>query len=227
MTHPRSSERGIVALQRTQRGLKEAMERGEASILIKAWRCIALILITPITIVPGLHAVVLLISSVCVLFDDWSLEGAAHNFALGFPGMAAISALWFSTFSRPSWLVRDTYRFVLVTTGLLVGLVLECLLLRAGVSGTPSMAPRVGLYETWVFGGAFFVGGINLVALIAARNRIDAPKAVARDPIIPGPHVAVEATPHPVKLEPYRPPVSTRPKQGPTSDTGRHVPWLT
>jgi hypothetical protein len=207
-------ERGIVALPELsrQRGLKEAMEKGMVSNLVKAWRCVVVILISPITVVPGLHALVLLISVVCVLLDCWSLDAALHNFALGFPGVTAIVALWVSSFSRFSWLVNNRYRFVAVTTGLLVGLILECLLLSSGIREFPIIDPQVGFYETWIFGGPMLVGCVNLVALITARNRLNQPAAPApdQDQVIPSPHFPVLESPRPVKLEPYRPPVFTR-----------------
>ena len=59
---------------------------------IVTWRWVASILIYPITIVPGLNATVLLISSACVGLDCWSLEGALSNMSLGFPAVAGIAA---------------------------------------------------------------------------------------------------------------------------------------
>ena len=61
------------------------MEKGVNHDRIAAWRWVASILIYPVTVLPGLNATVLLISSVCVGLDSWSLEGALSNMSLGFP----------------------------------------------------------------------------------------------------------------------------------------------
>src|SRR5208337_4037284 len=61
------------------------MEKGVNHDRIAAWRWVASILIYPVTVLPGLNAAVLLISSVCVGLDSWSLEGALSNMSLGFP----------------------------------------------------------------------------------------------------------------------------------------------
>ena len=73
------------------------MEKGVNHDRIAAWRWVASFLIYPVTILPGLNATVLLISSVCVGLDSWSLEGALSDMSLGFPAVAGIAALWFST----------------------------------------------------------------------------------------------------------------------------------
>ena len=109
------------------------MESGVENDLIAAWRWVAGALIFPVTVIPGFHAVILVISSFCVLLDSWSLEGAMINLSLGFPAVAGITALWISTLLPLTAIVRTRSGFVLVTTGLLAGLVLECLLLKAGL----------------------------------------------------------------------------------------------
>ena len=51
----------------------------------------AVILISPITILAGMPALLLLISSGCVLLDCWSFHGAWQNLATGFPAALAIA----------------------------------------------------------------------------------------------------------------------------------------
>ena len=83
------------------------MEKGVNHDRIATWRWVASILIYPVTILPGLNATVLLISSVCVGLDSWSLEGALTNMSLGFPAVAGIAALWLSTLTPIRSLVRE------------------------------------------------------------------------------------------------------------------------
>ena len=82
---------------RPRSGSGPTMEKGVNQDRIAAWRWVASTLIYPVMILPGLNATVLLISSVCVGLDSWSLEGALSNMSLGFPAVAGIAALWFST----------------------------------------------------------------------------------------------------------------------------------
>ena len=148
------------------------MEKGVNHDRIAAWRWVASILIYPVTILPGLNATVLLISSVCVGLDSWSLEGALTNISLGFPAVAGIAALWFSTLTPILSIARSRWRFLLVTTGLMMGLLMECLFLKAGIQNQAIRLPWTGFLELWVFGGPLLAGFVNLALLISARHRL-------------------------------------------------------
>ena len=176
------------------------MEKGVNHDRIAAWRWVASILIYPVTILPGLNATVLLISSVCVGLDSWSLEGALNNMSLGFPAVAGIVALWISTLTPISSLARNRLRFLLVTTGLMIGLLMECLFLKAGIQNQTIRLPRAGFLELWVFGGPLLVGGVNLMLLIWTRQRLY--RKVVPVPVraIPPHHLDAERILRPVRL---------------------------
>ena len=148
------------------------MEQGENHVRIAAWRWAASILIYPVTILPGLNATILVISSACVGFDCWSWEGALNNLSLGFPAVAGIAALWFSTLTPIASMARSRWRFVLVTTGLMMGLIMEYLFVKAGIQNQTIRLPRSGFLEIWVFGGPLLAGCVNLTLLIRARQRL-------------------------------------------------------
>jgi hypothetical protein len=200
---------------------REAMEEGLERDLLFLWRCTAVILISPITLLAGIPALVLLISSGCVWLDSWSLQGAWENLSTGFPAALAIAALWFATSASHGWLAENRARFVMTTTGLLVGLILEFLTLTSQTGQFALADFRLGSYRTMFLCGALAVGCVNLVLLITARKRIDdleTPDAIEtvtntmpeRDRAVPSPHFALGEGPRPVRLEPYRPPPDTR-----------------
>jgi hypothetical protein len=189
------------------------MDESAVKDILAAWRWLAALLIYPITIIPGFHAVFLLISSFCVLLDSWSLEGAMHNLTLGLPAVAGVTALWFSTLLPLPAIAHSRHRFVLVTTGLLMGLFLQCIILKSAIHGDVTALPSVDLFQVWVFGGPLLVGTINLALLIRARNRMADPAPVpvpARGSSIPPHHLPPGSALRPVILQPYRPPVSMR-----------------
>jgi hypothetical protein len=190
------------------------MDESAEKDMIAAWRWVAAVLIYPITIIPGFHAVFLLISSLCVLLDSWSLEGAMHNLSLGLPAIAGITALWFSTLMHLPTIAHSRTRFVLVTTGLLMGLVLQCIILKSAFLGDLTRIPSVDLFQFWVFGGPLLVGAINLALLIRERNLMNDDPAPVPMPVrgrsIPRHHLPTGPALRPVILQPYRPPVSTR-----------------
>ena len=188
------------------------MEQAVRSDFIAAWRCAAVVMTYPATIAAGMSAVVLLISSGCVLLDSWSLEGAMSNLFLGLLAAAAIAALWISTLCPHSVIARSPYRFVVVTTGLLMGLILNSLILKARLHSDSTPAFAAGLLQAWIFSGPLLAGCINLVLLIHARNRINVAQVLVpvRASAVPRPHLRVEPALMPVVLEPYRPPVSVR-----------------
>jgi hypothetical protein len=195
------------------------MEPGVENDLIATWRWVAAILIGPVTVIPGLHAIVLVISSFCVLLDSWSLEGAMTNLSLGFPAVAGITALWISTLLPFSIIARRRLPFVLVTTGLLSGFALECLLLKAGLVRVLIRLPVVDLLQVWMFTGPLALGLMNLVFLIRARDaiykqpaRVLAAESTApvRVSGIPPHHLQPEPVLRPFILRPYRPPISLR-----------------
>ena len=124
-------------------------------------------------------AVVLLISSGCVLHDSWSLEGAMSNLFLGLLAAAGIAALWISTLCPHPALARNRYRFVLVTTGLLVGLILNCLILKARLRSDFTPVFAADLLQTWMYSGPLLVGCVNLALLIQARNRLNEVRVLA------------------------------------------------
>jgi hypothetical protein len=194
------------------------MERGVDKDLIAAWRWMAGFTIFPVTVIPGFHAVILLISSFCVFLDCWSLEGAMTNLSLGLPAAAGVAALWISTLLPLSLIVRTRSGFVLVTTGLLMGIVLECLLLRAELGGDLSRLSKVGLFQACVFGCPWAIAVVNLFLLIRTRElslrppiRIIAEeiKAPVRRRGVPPYHLQSAPVLRPVILKPYQAPVST------------------
>jgi len=188
------------------------VEQAVPTDLIAAWRCTAAVMTYPATIAAGMSAVVLLISSGCVLLDSWSLEGAMSNLFLGFLAAASIAALWISILCPHPVIARNPYRFVTVTTGLLTGLILNSLILKARLQNDSTPAFAVDLFQSWMFSGPLLAGCINLALLIHARNRINEPGVLA--PVwasgVPRPHLRLEPALMPVVLDPYRPPVSTR-----------------
>jgi hypothetical protein len=186
------------------------MEKGVNHDRIAAWRWAASFLIYPVTILPGLNATVLLISSACVGLDSWSLEGALNNLSLGFPAVAGIAALWISTLTPIRSLAHSRWRFFLVTTGLMMGLLMECLFLKAGIQNQSIRLPRTGFLELWVFGGPLLAGCVNLTLLIWARHCFY--RRVVPVPVraIPPHHLGAERILRPVRLEPYRPPAPVR-----------------
>jgi hypothetical protein len=186
------------------------MKRDVNQTLIAAWRWIGSILIYPVTILPGLNAAVLLISSVCIGLDSWSVEGAMSNLSLGFPAVAGIAALWFSTLAPTAWIARSRDRFLLVTTGLMMGLLMECLFLKAGIQNQAIRLPETGFLALWVFGGPLLAGCVNLILLIRARHRMYQRLVPATVQSIPPHHLGTERIFRPVRLQPYRPPATTR-----------------
>jgi hypothetical protein len=194
------------------------MERGVDNDLIAAWRWVAGFVIFPVTVIPGFHAVVLMVSSFCVPLDCWSLEGAMTNLSLGLPAVAGITALWISTLLPLSAIARSRSRFVLVTTGLLMGLILEYLLLRAGLGYDVSRLRRLDLFQACVFGCPGAIAVINLFLLVRTRELSLKPfrrlteehSASAYPHVIPPPHLHPAPVLHPVILRPYRPPHTNR-----------------
>jgi hypothetical protein len=205
------------------------MEEGLERDLLFFWRCAAVILISPITILAGMPALLLMISSTCVLLDGWSFYGAWHNLSTGFPAALAIAALWFATCSSREWLAEHRGRFIVTTTGLLVGLILGALSIasRTDHFTFAELSPRG--YQTWCLCGSLAVGSVNLVLLVTARKQIDdlekpdpietATSAMpTSDRAVPSPHFALGEVLRPVRLEPYRPPPDTRSRHS----TGRN-----
>jgi hypothetical protein len=186
------------------------MEKGVNRDRIAAWRWVASTLIYPVTILPGLNATVLLISSVCVGLDSWSLEGALSDMSLGFPAVAGIAALWFSTLTPIPSIARSRWRSMLVTTSLMMGLLMECLFLKAGIQNQAVRLPRSGFLELWVFGGPLLAGCVNLTLLIWAKNQMIGRVVPVPVHAVPPHHLAAQRILRPVRLEPYRPPAPTR-----------------
>ncbi len=202
------------------------MEEGLERDLLFFWRSAAVILISPITILAGMPAVLRLISSGCVWLSCWSLQGAWQNVATGFPVALAVAALWFATCNSLEWVAKHPGRFVVTTTGLLVGLILEFLSLTFRTGQFPLAELGFGVHKTWFLCGSLAVGSVNLVWLITARKQIDhlekpvpietAPSTMPeRDRAVPSPHFALGERSHPVRLEPYRPPPDTRTRRSP------------
>jgi hypothetical protein len=197
------------------------MEEGLERDLLFLWRCAAVILISPITILAGMPALLLMISSCCVLLDCWSFHGAWQNLSTGFPAALAIAALWFATCASREWLAEHRGRFVMTTTGLLVGLILELLSLASRTDHFTLADLKLGVFKTWFLCGSLAIGIVNLVLLITARKQIDdleTPDPIEtvtstmpeRDRALPRPHFALGEGLRPVRLEPYRPPPDTR-----------------
>ena len=205
------------------------MEEGLERDLLFFWRCVAVILISPITILAGMPALLLVISSCSVLLDCWSFHGAWQNLSTGFPAALAIAALWFATCSSPEWLAENRGRFVMTTTGLLVGLILDLLSLTSQTGQFALAELGVGVYKTWFLCGSLAVGSVNVAWLITARKEIDdletpepietvASTILKSDRVVPSPHFALGEALRPVRLEPYRPPPYTRSR--PRGNTG-------
>ncbi len=173
---------------------------------ITAWRWCAAALSYPVTILPGLNASVLLISSVCFGLNCWSLEGAMSNFSMGFPAVAGIIALWLTILAPLDWIACNRWRFMLVMTGLMMGLLVEFLFLKAGIQNHSIRLPRTGLLAFWVFGGPLLAGAVNLGLLVRARQRLF--RALVPVPVrsVPAHHLGGTRGLRPVRLEPYRPP---------------------
>lgn len=180
--------------------------------LLAVWRCLAAILAYPGTIVLGASAVVLLISSCCVLLDCWSWEGALSNMFLGLLAAAGVSGFWISTLCPHGAITRTRRRFVLVTTGLLTGLIVNTLILKAKLEGDFNPVLSVDLFQAWLYLGPLLAGCVNLALLIDAQSRLSEQRALAPAPVsgVPRPHFRNEPNLTPVILRPYRPPVSLR-----------------
>lgn len=188
------------------------MEPAERNDLIGAWRRLAAVLTYPATIVPGISSVVLIVSGVCVPLDCWSLEGAMSNLFLGLLAIAGVAALWVTTLCPHPALARNPYRFVLVTTGLVMGLVLNTLILKAKLQSDLTPVFAADLLEAWMYAGPLLAGSINLALLIYARSRMNEELALepARVSGVPRPHLRLDEALTPVTLRPYRPPVTVR-----------------
>ena len=186
------------------------MEPGVNHVRIQAWRWAASILIYPVTILPGLNAAILLISTLCVGLDCWTWEGALNNLAFGFPAVAGITALWFSTFVPIRRIAQSRWRFLLVTTGLMMSLIMECLFLKAGMENRAIRLPGAGVLQLWVFGGPLLAGSVNLSLLIWTATRLNRRPIPVRVHVVPPHHLTARQDLRPVRLEPFRPPVPTR-----------------
>jgi hypothetical protein len=184
------------------------MERRGEKNLTTIWRYAAAILIYPISIVAGVNGVLLLVSSVCVRLESWSLEGAMSNLSLGFPLLAGVTALWASTLYPFALLARNRYRFVLVATGILMGLVVDCQFVIGQIRANPAKALSLEFYEIWMILGPLVAGSVNLVYLINARNHINDQPLLEPVRVIPPHHLTSDAELRPVVLQPYRRPVS-------------------
>jgi hypothetical protein len=210
---------------------REAMEEGLERDLLFLWRSAAVILLSPITILAGMPALLLLISSGCVWLDSWSFQGAWQNLLAAFPAALAIAATWFATCATLEWLAENRGRFVMTTTGLLVGLILESLSLASQTSQFQLADLGFGVHKTWLLCGSLAVGGVNLVWLITARKQIDNLKmpdpiesvtstTLEPDRVVPSPHFALGEALRPVRLELYRPPPYTRTRRTPGGNAG-------
>ena len=69
-------------------------------------------------------------------------------------------------------IARSRWRLLLVTTGLMMGLLMEGLFLKAGIQNQVIRLPRTGFLELWVFGGPLLAGCVNITLLIWARHRL-------------------------------------------------------
>ncbi|MGC8638356.1 MAG: hypothetical protein ACP5XB_00585 [Isosphaeraceae bacterium] len=186
--------------------------------LIATWRWVAGFVIFPVTVFPGFRALILVFSSFCVLLDSWSLEGAMTNLSLGFPAVVGITALWISTLLPLATVARTRTGFVLVTTGLMMGLILECLILKAGLWDDLGRLRPVDPFHVFVFICPLIMGVINLLLLIRARELLTRPpvrveveesRPVRRHRRIPRHHLQPPPVLRPVILRPYQPPVSS------------------
>src|SRR5262249_42849420 len=157
-------------------GTGPAMDNGEGQDLRVGWRLLAAVLIHPVTILAGLEAIVRIVSGFCFLIDSWTPEGALANFALGFPALAGLVPLWVSTILPAARITREKGRFVLVSTGLMIGTVLDILLLRAAYAQGAMQFESPGVLDVWTFAGPIIVAPVNLVLLARARDRLFTPE---------------------------------------------------
>ena len=99
---------------------------------------------------------------------------------------------------------------MLVTTSLMMGLLMECLFLKAGIQSQAIRLPGSGFLELWVFGGPLLAGCVNLTLLIWAKNQMIGRVVPVPVHAVPPHHLAAQRILRPVRLEPYRPPAPTR-----------------
>ena len=128
------------------------MVKGLSINFLLAWRCAAVALIYPITILAGLKSVVLVISSLCVGLESWSPAAALGNLALAFPAVVGVAAAWATTLLPFPWIARSRTRFVLSATGLFTGLVFECLFLKAELRHGAALVSSLRFQNLWIFG---------------------------------------------------------------------------
>ncbi|WP_165225749.1 hypothetical protein [Aquisphaera insulae] len=191
------------------------MDRDVKNDVVAAWRCLAAFLIYPVTIFPGLHALSLTFSSLCIFAESWSLEGAMSNLSLGIPALAGIAALWSSVIVPFPVLARDRRSFVLVAAGLMAGLVLEGLFLMAGLNLGLDLPLHLSVARVWLFVAPPIVAAINLSLLIRASQMAQADAIPVRvessgafHPAMPRHHLPGPVRREPVVLRPYRPETS-------------------
>jgi hypothetical protein len=184
------------------------MDRGVEIDPTWVWRLCALVLIYPISVLAGVNGVLLILSTVCVELDSWSLEGAVSNLSLGLPLVAGITGLWASTLCSLAWLVRSRYRFVLVTTCLLIGLVVDCLFVIGRFKVDSAKALSLEFYQVWMIFGPMVASCVNLVLLINERNHINDDLAPEPVRVVLRSHLTPHSELRPVTLESYRPPTS-------------------
>jgi hypothetical protein len=222
----KGSPPAIEAAALARQGMEDGLERELPSF----WQSAAIIVISPITIFAGMPALLLLLSSCGVMLGDWTARGAWQNLSMGFPALLAIASLWFSTCASHQWLAEHRGRFVATTTGLLVGLSLQFLALFSETEQFRLADHGLGRCHVCFLCGSLFVGSVNLVLLIASRQKIDEPESpepIADDSAdamdfghsVPPPHFAVVEELRPVRLEPYRPPPYARAR--PRGKSGR------
>jgi hypothetical protein len=179
---------------------------------IAAWRWISAVMIYPATIDPGSRAVILVLSSGCMTHDSWSLEGSMSNLILGLLALSGIASFWIATLCPHRAIVRNRFRFVIVTTGVLMGLILNGLILRARLLGDIVPLVSADLIQTWMFVGPLLASCINLALLVMERDRMHEVELITpvRVSSVPRPHLYLDTSVKPVLLEPYRRPVSSR-----------------
>jgi hypothetical protein len=188
------------------------MERGVDDHAPGIGTAAATILIYPITVIAGPRSLLLLVSSLCVGIDAWSLGDAARNVLAGLPVLGALAALWATLAVPPARLARSRVAFVSSATGLITALILGASSIGDGFARESLAHIQIEFPLLWVSGGPVAVAAANLARLIRARSRIGEPAPppapTASTQAIPRPHVPIVVGQRPVALVPYRRPDS-------------------
>ena len=94
------------------------------------------------------------------------------NLFLGLLATAGLAGLWIATLCPHPPIARNRSRFVLVATGLVAGLILNSVVLKARLQSDVTPVFAAGLLQTWMYAGPLLAGCLNLALLIHERSRM-------------------------------------------------------